>query len=206
MTYNEYVTFYGLGRSEGLVLRALADAYKALRRSVPEAARTEEVEDLTQFLGELVRQVDSSLLDEWAALTTGDGGVAPEPVPVVTRNVRAFRIQVRNALWRRVSALALNRTDLLRELDGHVDWDAARTAYLEDHEAFQTGPDARGPQFLQVTEHADRWEVLQVLDDPDGDRDWALHAEVDLTASDDAGEAVVRVLAMAPVGPGWMSS
>jgi superfamily II RNA helicase len=45
MTFVEYVGFYGLRRSEGLVLRYLADAYKALRRTVPEAARTEELED-----------------------------------------------------------------------------------------------------------------------------------------------------------------
>ena len=203
MTYNEYVSFYGLGRSEGLVLRALADAYKALHRSVPDAFRNDELEDLTAYLGELVRQVDSSLLDEWAALTTGAGGVAPEPVPVITRNTRAFRVGVRNALWRRVAALALGRTDLLRELDPEVDWDAARTAYLADHAVVQTGPDARGPQFLQVTEHPEHWEVLQVLDDPEGDRDWALHATVDLSASDEAGEPVVRVTALAPVGPGW---
>jgi hypothetical protein len=35
-----------------------------------------------------------------------------------------------------------------------------------------------------------------VLDDPDADRDWAIHAVVDLAASDDAGEPVVRVLAV----------
>ena len=35
MTFVEYVGFYGLARSEGLLLRYLADAYKALRRTVP---------------------------------------------------------------------------------------------------------------------------------------------------------------------------
>ena len=61
MTFVEYVDFYGLSRSEGLVLRYLADAYKALRQTVPEDARTEELVDLIEWLGELVRQVDSSL-------------------------------------------------------------------------------------------------------------------------------------------------
>ncbi|MEJ7707112.1 MAG: DUF3516 domain-containing protein, partial [Nocardioidaceae bacterium] len=65
MTFVEYVGFYSLARSEGLVLRYLTDAYRALRRTVPEAARTEELDDLVEWLGELVRQVDSSLLDEW---------------------------------------------------------------------------------------------------------------------------------------------
>ena len=204
MTFNEYVSHYGLGRSEGLLLRALADAYKALRRSVPDPARTDELEDLTSWLGEVVRQVDSSLLDEWATLVSGEGNLEPEPVPAITRNTRAFRVQVRNALWRRVQLLALGRIDLLAELDAAVDWDASRTAYLVDHDAFGTGPDARGPQLLQVETHPERWEVRQVVDDPDGDHDWAVHAEVDLVASDEAGEAVVRVTALAPIGPEWL--
>ncbi len=201
MTYNEYVSFYGLQRSEGLVLRALADAYKALRRSVPEALRTEEVEDLTMWLAELVRQVDSSLLDEWAALAAGSGDLAPEPVAVVTRNTRAFRVLVRNALWKRVHAVAFERVDLLRALDPEVDWDAALDAYYADHATVETGPDARGPGFLRI----DGTAVLQVLKDPDGDHDWALHGVIDEVASDEQGEAVVRVTALAPVGPSWMA-
>jgi hypothetical protein len=200
MTYNEYVSFYGLGRSEGLVLRALADAYKALKRSVPDSVVTEEVEDLTQWLGEVVRQVDSSLLDEWAALTAG-GDLLAEPVPVVSRNTRAFTILVRNAMWRRVHALSINRVDLLRELDPDVDWDAAMDAYFEDHAEIGTDGDARGPAMLRI----DGSTVLQVLSDPEGDHDWALHGEIDLEASDEQGEAVVRVTAMAPVGPAWLS-
>src|SRR5262249_60537850 len=93
MTFTEYVAYYGLARSEGLVLRYLADAYKALRQTVPEEARTEELIDLTEWLGELVRQVDSSLLDEWERLRSGEdaaaGGVRAETPPPVTGNKRA---------------------------------------------------------------------------------------------------------------------
>ena len=71
MTFTEYVAFYGLTRSEGLVLRYLTDAYRALRSGVPDAARTEAVSDIVEWLGTLVRQVDSSLLDEWEQLTSG---------------------------------------------------------------------------------------------------------------------------------------
>ncbi len=72
MTFVEYVGYYGLARSEGLVLRYLADAYKALRQTVPDERKTEELEDLIEWLGELVRQVDSSLLDEWEKLRRPD--------------------------------------------------------------------------------------------------------------------------------------
>ena len=72
LTFREFVSVYGLTRSEGAVLRYLSDAFKALRSGVPAAARTEEVTDIVEWLGELVRQVDSSLLDEWEQLTSPD--------------------------------------------------------------------------------------------------------------------------------------
>ncbi|MEO7917893.1 MAG: DUF3516 domain-containing protein, partial [Thermoanaerobaculia bacterium] len=129
MTFVEYVGFYGLARSEGLVLRYLADAYKALRQTVPESARTEEVTDLIEWLGELVRQVDSSLIDEWERLASpepldaGRPAVPLKPRPV-TGNMRAFRVLVRNALFRRVELAARKRWWDLGELDGAAGWDA----------------------------------------------------------------------------------
>ena len=80
MTFGEFVAFYGLARSEGLVLRYLSDAYKALRQTVPDSAKTEELADLIEWLGEVVRQTDSSLLDEWEQLTdpgAEDGRAGP---------------------------------------------------------------------------------------------------------------------------------
>jgi superfamily II RNA helicase len=199
MTFNEYVGSYGLGRSEGLVLRSLADAYKALRRTVPEPLRTVELDELTEWLGELVRQVDSSLLDEWTELVSGTDSV-DQDVPPVTRNERAFRTLVRNAMWRRVQLLALGRLEELAELDPEVDWAAALDRYREDHAGIETGADARGPRFFRL----EGATVTQVLLDPEGDHDWALHASVDLEASSESGEAVVKVTSLAPLGPAWM--
>jgi superfamily II RNA helicase len=212
MTFVEYVGHYQLARSEGLVLRYLADAYRALRQTVPPEARTEELTDVVEWLGELVRQVDSSLLDEWEALAAG-AGTGEEPTPPtldqgpagVTRNKRAFRVLVRNALFRRVELAALRRWDLLGELDRAAGWDAeawreALEPYFAEHADIGTGPNARGPQLLTITEEAERWLVRQVLDDPAGDRDWAINAEVDLAASDEEGTAVVWVTAVEPLG------
>ena len=204
MTFVEYVGHYQLARSEGLVLRYLADAYRALRQTVPDDAKTEELTDVVEWLGELVRQVDSSLLDEWSALAAGEGtgDVAPPPLDTgpsaVTSNPRAFRVLVRNALFRRVELAALRRWDLLAELDAESGWDAdtwrsAFAPYWEEHADIGTGPNARGPQLIQITEEPERWLVRQVLDDPAGDRDWAITAEVDLTASDEQGTPVVWI-------------
>ncbi|MFN8168071.1 MAG: DUF3516 domain-containing protein [Candidatus Nanopelagicales bacterium] len=204
MTFVEYVGFYGLARSEGIVLRYLADAYRTLRQTIPEAARTEELDDIVEWLGELVRQVDSSLLDEWERLRAGEdsSGDGPAPLPAgpprVTANERAFRVLVRNALFRRVELAARRDWASLGELDAADGWDAdawreALEPYFDDHDEIGTGADARGPARLVLEQLPGRWRVRQILDDPAGDHDWGFSAEVDLGASDEAGEAVLTI-------------
>jgi superfamily II RNA helicase len=201
MTFVEYVGFYGLMRSEGLVLRYLADAYKALKQTVPEDARTEELTDLIEWLGELVRQVDSSLIDEWERLRNPAEQVAApadDRPPAVTGNPRAFRVLVRNALFRRVELAALRRYDELGALDAEAGWDAdawalALEPYFGQHGDIGTGPDARGPGLLIIDQQPDHWAVRQIFDDPAGDHDWGFSVRVDLAASDEAGVAVLEV-------------
>ncbi len=205
MTFVEYVGFYGLARSEGLLLRYLADTFKALRQTVPEDARTEELTDLTEWLGELVRQVDSSLFDEWEKLRNPTPEASPvridERPPAVTANIRAFRVLVRNALFRRVELAALRRYDDLGALDADAGWDGDRWAaalepYFDLHGEIGTGPDARGPGLLIINSEPGRWRLRQIFDDPAGDHDWGISAEVDLAASDEAGAAVLHVTAV----------
>jgi hypothetical protein len=203
MTFTEYVGFYGLARSEGLVLRYLADAYQALRRTVPEDAKTDPLRDLEAWLGELVRQVDSSLLDEWQKLRdpqAQDAALVPvdQRPPPVTANARAFRVLVRNALFRRVELAARRQWDELGKLDADAGWDAeswrqAVEPYFDEHGEIGTGADARGPHLLIIDHQPGRWTVRQILDDPAGHHDWAINAEVDLPASDESGTAVLRV-------------
>ena len=205
MTFREFVSVYGLTRSEGAVLRYLSDAFKALRSGVPAAARTDELTDIVEWLGELVRQVDSSLLDEWEQLTSPDqpAGVTPEvraaPPRPLTANERAFTAMVRNALFRRVQLFARERWDELGELDSAAGWTAQRwaeagEAYFTEHESVGTGADARGPALLVFDRRPDIWRVRQILDDPAGDHDWGFEAEVDLGASDESGSLVLRLV------------
>jgi hypothetical protein len=204
LTFREYISLYGLTRSEGAVLRYLSDTFKALRSGVPTSARTDDFTDIVEWLGELVRQVDSSLLDEWEELTnpSGDPGV-PVPLPAkprpVTGNERAFTAMVRNALFRRVELFARRRWDDLGELDRGDGWTAARWEdagldYFDEHASVGTGADARGPAMLLFDKQSGEWRVRQILDDPAGDRDWGFDVEVDLEASDEEGTAVVRVV------------
>ncbi|WP_431779022.1 DEAD/DEAH box helicase [Microbacterium aurantiacum] len=201
MSFGEFVAFYQLGRSEGLVLRYLSDAYRAIRQTVPAEARTDDLMDVIEWLGELVRQVDSSLVDEWESLTHpaaegDDAPVVPPAPPSVLTNRRAFTVLVRNELFRRVQLAALQDDDALVALDPDVDWPAALDAYFDEHEEILTGGPARSPSLVRIDETdaaAGRWVVEQTLDDPAGDHDWRIRGEVDLAASVEEGTAVLRV-------------
>ena len=204
MTFADYIGHYNLARSEGLVLRYLTDAYKALKQTVPQEARTEELRNLTEWLGELVRQVDSSLLDEWEGLrlpvhdVVGAASPLDAAPPPVTANRRAFTVMVRNELFRRVELASLRRFEELGEMDGAGGWTAHRwrealEPYFAEHAVIGTGPNARGPQLLIVDEGPEAWRIRQIFDDPAADHDWSISATVDLAASDEAGRAVVRI-------------
>jgi hypothetical protein len=210
MTFGEYVAFYQLSRSEGLVLRYLSDAYRAARQTIPGEAKTDELQDLIEWLGELVRQVDSSLVDEWEQLAgrVGDDVDVSRPdgfdtrppgatQPAVTQNRRAFSVLVRNELWRRVQFAALQRDDDLVALDPDAGWPDALDAYFAEHDEIGTGPDARSAALVLIDDaEPGMWRVRQILDDPAGDHDWGIRAEVDLVASADEGLAVLNVLAL----------
>ena len=229
-TFTEFIAFYGVGRSEGLVLRYLSDAYRALRQTVPERIRTEELDDIIEWLGETVRQIDSSLLDEWEALTDPDafaraatahatGEPLPPPRPI-TANERAFRVMVRNAMFQKVQLAARDRYDALGELEtaaaaldeagGRVvmnaaAWEERLGEYWDEHETLGSGPAARAPELLLIDrsppDAAGRtWLVRQIIDDPEAHHDWAIVASVDLDASDAAGEPVVRTRSFGPAG------
>ena len=221
MTFSDYVGVYDLARSEGIVLRYLADAYKTLDHTVPEGAKSEDLVDLIEWLGEIVRQVDSSLVDEWEALRNPDAALAAaqadDTPPPVTANRRAFRVLVRNALFRRVELAARDQVEDLVALDAEdaeglehtdewtgpwifEDWDEALGEYYDEHDEIGTGPDARGPKMLFIEEGPKVWKLRQILADPAGDNDWVLRAEADLAACDLAGRAVLRVLSFERMG------
>ncbi|WP_406205778.1 DEAD/DEAH box helicase [Streptomyces decoyicus] len=206
MTFTEFTSFYELARTEGIVLRYLASAFKALDHTVPDDLKSEDFQDIIAWLGEMVRQVDSSLLDEWEQLanpeveTAEQAAERADQVRPVTSNARAFRVLVRNAMFRRVELAALDKVEELGAMDAESGWDEdawgeAMDAYWDEYDDLGTGPDARGPKLLQIQEDAEHglWKVRQTFADPNGDHDWGISAEVDLAASDEEGRAVVRV-------------
>ena len=211
-TFTEFIAYYGIARAEGLVLRYLTDTYRALRQTVPDRVKTDELDDIEEWLGETVRQIDSSLLDEWEALTDPESvaraaaaAAAGEPIAPprpITANERAFRVMVRNAMFQRVQLAARDRYFDLAALESELPgkavmpahaWEEALGAYWDEYEALGDGPAARSPELLMIEATAPRtWTARQIIDDPEGNHDWAIVATVDLDASDAAGEPVIR--------------
>jgi superfamily II RNA helicase len=212
-TFGEFVSAYGVARSEGLLLRYLSDTYRALRQTVPERVRTEELDDIIEWLGEMVRQIDSSLLDEWEALTDPESvaraaaavaaGEPASPPRPISANERAFRVMVRNAMFQRVQLAARDRYAELAALEpdrtgmSAADWEAALGEYFDEHESLDDGPDARSPELLMIDRSPPTWTVRQIINDPEGHHDWAIVATVDLDASDAAGEPVIHTRSFA---------
>lgn len=203
MTFSDLIATYGLARSEGVVLRYLSDAWHTLRHSVPETLRTEELEDIIEWLGELIRQVDSSLMDEWAQLADPDAPVSEDLVKhelafgvsdhtALTANRRAFTVMVRNAAFRLVQLFAREEEQTLADavsyLDDAPDFPAALDAYFDEYDDIDAGPAARGPGFFRLQAEGRRWRVRQILKDPEEDHSFAFVGVVDLDASDAAGE------------------
>jgi hypothetical protein len=216
MSFTDFVTRYQLARSEGLVLRYLTDAYRTIRQTVPEQHRTPELEELSEWLGETVRQTDSSLLDEWEALTDPDAvhrhavelaeHRPPHNPRPISQQERAFGVMIRNAMFRRVQLVARDDLDGLLALEraaadrsdppGDVvmtrsAWDAGIEAFYAEHDEVLLDADARGPGLLRITRTGRSWPVTQTIHDPAGHHDWIIAALVDVDASDETGELVL---------------
>ena len=128
MTFTELISRYDVGRSEGVILRYLSDAYRMMRQVIPEEIMTEELESMISWLADLIRSVDSSLLDEWEAMMNGEELVEAEGEAsavgaerafgadesgaiAFTANRHAFRNAVRRALFTFVELMSRDDVD-----------------------------------------------------------------------------------------------
>lgn len=211
LNFRSLVTEYDLARAEGGVLRYLSDAWRALHSTVPESVRTPQFEDILAWLREVVRGVDSTMMDEWAALSdtasqpSSDDEIAalapPHPLGFtgIAANSRALQVAIRNAMFLRVQLMALERSASLGDLDADCGWnknkwDAALDAYFAEYDEIRVDQAARNPRLCEIDATDPRlWKVRQVILDPSDDLDWAISATVDLPATDELGEPVITI-------------
>ena len=205
--FTGYIARYNIARSEGTLLRYLSDAYRALARTVPVEKRDEQLDDIISWLRVVVRSIDSSLVDEWE--NAGASGAeaseaaaslaAPGARDAVVQDRRGLTVLVRNAMWRRVTLMDLDKPEELGALDkdwgyGVHEWEDALDDYYDEHEYVGIDAKARSAEFFMLDDSLERkehtWRVRQIIDDSDGDHDWAIVGTVDLDATQDSGEVV----------------
>lgn len=219
-SFSDYIRDYELQRAEGVLLRHLNSVYKVLAQTVPDAAKTDAVREMELYLGTMLRQVDSSLLDEWEKLRDPNyqraeakevrPPGADEAAQDLTRDTRAFTAAIRQRIFSFLRGLANGEPDVaLAGLDSPLDadgqpWTAERlqqalTAYYTDHQRICLDPEARNLRHTYVIPGEDRkaWRVQQVLVDPDGHNDWVAEFTVDLAASRQAGAPVMELRRLA---------
>ena len=112
-SFADYVRDYDLQRSEGLLLRHLNSVFKVLTQTVPDTAKNDTLRDMELYLSTLIRQVDSSLLDEWEKLRDpayerrestevrppGAAEAEAEAAADITRDTRAFTAAIRQRIF-----------------------------------------------------------------------------------------------------------
>jgi superfamily II RNA helicase len=210
-SFEDYIKTYGLERSEAVLLRHLSEVYKVLAQTVPPAFKTEELIDAEDYFGDLLRGVDSSLLDEWEKLRNPAFVREEEPretKPVAfTRNRPAFIRALRNAVFDVVKDLARDDLSAMtsRLRPGDPPWTSERLGavlddYVRDHDRIRLDPEARAAKHTRISEESPRrWHLEQTLVDPGELNDWQLRFSVDLDACDTAGGVVMMLEDFAPI-------
>jgi hypothetical protein len=222
-SFSDYVQEYDLERAEGLLLRHLNGVYKALSQTVPDTAKTDAIREIELYLRDMLRQVDSSLLEEWEKMrdpayqpASAGGeearGPRPEEPPDVTRDRKAFTAAIRTRAFALLRAWSIGHDEeALALLDSPADagdppWTsarlrAAREEHRREHGLLRLDPEARNLRHTHVEPAADgaSWRVQQMLVDTEGHNDWMAELEVDLIASRATGEPVLRLLRLGPL-------
>jgi superfamily II RNA helicase len=216
-SFSDYVQEYDLERAEGLLLRHLNSVYKVLSQTVPDGEKTDAVLEMELYLRDMLRQVDSSLLEEWermrdAAWAPAEEGEErrpprPEEPPDVTRDEKAFTAAIRTRVFSFLRAWSIGKDEeALAVIDAPADalgepWapdrlKAAREDHRAEHGGLRLDPEARNLRHshVEISDDRARWRVQQMLVDPEGLNDWVLELDVDLAASRETGEPVLKLL------------
>ena len=215
-SFSDYIRDYELQRAEGVLLRHLNRVYKVLTQNVPDAAKNDQVREMELYLGSMIRQVDSSLLDEWEKMRDPNfqraeteevrPPGAEEAALDVTHDANAFTAAVRNRIFVFLRGLVIADYEAaIANLNSPSDADsqpwtadrlhAAVQAFQVEHERICLEPNARNARHTYVTPSEDKqsWRVQQMLVDPAGDNDWVAEFEVDLAQSRVLGEPFLKL-------------
>jgi superfamily II RNA helicase len=203
--FDDYVRELGLQRGEGVLLRYLGQVLTTLQQGVPAAQQTDEVHDAVSYLRTLVTHVDASLLEAWERRRSPLAAAPARPAPGL--DLRAFRARVRAELHQLVQALAAgDYDDAARRVAQDPDdpWDAARfgaalAPFLAEYGHLVFGPPARQARLTHLRAVApSRWDVTQVLLDPEEDNLWCVEGWIGLAGDALPDEPLVHLRRIGP--------
>jgi superfamily II RNA helicase len=222
-SFSDYIKDYELHRAEGVLLRHINSVFKVLIQTVPDSAKNETLREMEEYLRLMIRQTDSSLMEEWERMRDPNYIAAAEQKEVrppgaeeaardVTRDTKAFTAAIRTRIFTFLRSVvndeleqALAQLGSLDAPDGKT-WSAAElnrqlAGYYAEHEYIRLDPEARNTRHTYIVPSEDKksWKVEQVLVDPDANNDWVAEFSVDLAASRAAEEPVIRLIAVRPV-------
>ncbi len=199
LSFHDYIKEYGLERVEGLLLRYLSETYKVLVQTVPDPARDDEVDGMIDYLGGMLRDVDSSLVEEWEKLRNPSWQKPPSDredraaLEEATRKLKkAQMIAIRNEVFRVIRLLSFGRYEEAAALLGATtqEFEVPMEEFFIDHEALLLTPNARALNFSVIHESVEGvFAVEQTLVDPEGKNDWRIYLEAQL--GKEAGERVI---------------
>ena len=215
-SFADYIKLYELQRAEGVLLRHLNRVFKVLAQNVPDTAKNDQVREMELYLGTMIRQVDSSLLDEWEKMRDPNyqraetkevrPPGAEEAAADITRDPKAFTAAIRNKIFTFLRGLVIGDLEqAIASLSSPLDvdgqpWTVSRLqilleTYHGDHERICLEPNARNIRHTYVLPSEDKksWRVQQMLVDPEGHNDWVAEFEVDLAASRKLEEPCLRL-------------
>jgi superfamily II RNA helicase len=220
-SFADYIKIYELQRAEGVLLRYLSNVYKALAQTVPDAAKNDTIREMEIYLATTLRQIDSSLLEEWEKMRDPNYRPRGETAEVrppgaeeaardITRDAKAFTAAIRTHIFTFLRALiggdfdtALATLSATPSAEGEP-WTADRLrqaleAFHVEHERIRLDPTARNVQHTYVTPSEDKrhWRVQQMLVDPAEANDWVAEFEVDLAESRATGAPVLQLRRLA---------
>jgi len=173
--------------------------------------------EMELYLRDMLRGIDSSLLDEWEKMRDGNyrpstGGKEvrppkPEEPPDITRDTKAFTALIRTRVFAFLRAWSIGNDEAaLAAIDSPNDanddqWTAARLrvareAYRVEHASLRLDPEARNLRhtYVKPSDDGATWRVQQMLIDPDAHNDWVMELDVDLAASREANAVVIKLV------------
>lgn len=225
-SFSDYIRDYDLERAEGLLLRHLNSVYKVLSQTVPDSAKTEPVREMEVYLGAMILQIDSSILDEWNKMQNPSYQSAESNAPVqpgaedITRNVKAFTALIRTRLFAFLQEIQKKRYDsalggLMVSASAQSEYGATGSEsvltsidllaifdeFALEHGSFRLDPEARNSKhtYVEIAENKQSWRIQQMLIDASELNDWVVEFSIDIVKSRLCAEPVIKLVRIGPV-------